>query len=305
MCTLCKTFPPLESHAQGCTHSLHRVQLCRNTHTHSPNSLQPQPDQKKWIKMKALSVLPHFLLMALAEVTAEAPEPQGASERRDGPNRTRSAPLPTPSLPLSSWLHGGCWLHPFLSFCPQKVRGLHMPPSCTGAYCLGGSSGFLPLQNSWLTYKCLVEEWRTRVHFWGRGQEHSGRREARKGQKGNVPFRFQTVTQSTAPGGWAASPEAPFSGVAALSLPVLRNSRGWALPGLWREAGDLWGLCRDVSALSSVCFMPAVTPVTHLKCPLRPTPTTITIHPVDASPLRSLLKEPPPTMPWKPALSRK
>lgn len=51
--------------------------------------------------MKALRVLPHFLLMALAEVTAEASELQGASERWDGTDRTRSAPLQTPSLPLS------------------------------------------------------------------------------------------------------------------------------------------------------------------------------------------------------------
>lgn len=156
--------------------------------------------------------------------------------------------LPTKSAwsPHASFLHWGSL--------PWGVFRVSTPPEF---------SAYIQVPRGRLAYSCTL---------LGEGTGAWWRREARKGQKGSVPFRFQTVTQSAAPGGWAAGLEAPFSGVAAPSLPVLRNSPGWALPGLWREAGDLWGLCRDVSALSSVCFMQAVTPVTPLECLCPPHP---------------------------------
>lgn len=92
-----------------------------------------------------------------------------------------------------------------------------MPSSCTGAYYPGGSSGFPTLQNSWLTYKCLMEKWRTRVHFWGRGQEQMvGGARLGKGR------REKSLSVSRL----SPSPQ-PLAG----GLPALKHlSQGWLLP---------------------------------------------------------------------------
>lgn len=153
-----------------------------------------------------------------------------------GPGCPSSRP-PVSALRLTAW---GLLAAPFLSSCPQRVHGLH-------AFFLHwgllpwGSSGFPTLQNSWLTYKCLMEKWRTRVHFWGGTGADGGRGGLGKGRR-ESPFRFQTV-RSRSLLEWAASPESTFLRVAAPSLPVLRNSP--RVGPTWAVEAKPAGTCRS------------------------------------------------------------
>lgn len=179
-----------------------------------------------------------------------------------------------------------------------------MPPSCTGAYCLGGSSGFPPLQNSRLTYKCLVEEWRTRVHFWGRGQEHGGGARLGKGRR-EVSLSVSRLSPSPQP--LAGGP------------PALKHlSQGWLPPpcpssetpqgGPYLGCGEkpgTSGVSAETSLLCPQCASCQQSPLSPLSSASAPH----THHRHHSSCGRLTLKvsveEPPPTTPWKPALSRK
>ena len=202
-----------------------------------------------------------------------------------------------------------------------------MPPSCTGAYCLGGSSGFPPLQNSRLTYKCLVEEWRTRVHFWGRGQEHGGGARLGKGRRevytsrggdrsmvGGARLGKGRREVSLSVSRLSPSPQ-PLAG----GPPALKHlSQGWLPPpcpssetpqgGPYLGCGEkpgTSGVSAETSLLCPQCASCQQSPLSPLSSASAPH----THHRHHSSCGRLTLKvsveEPPPTTPWKPALSRK
>lgn len=193
--------------------------------------------------MKALRVSPSFPpLMALAEVTAELLNFKVPVRRRDGTDRTRSAPLQTPSLPalrLTAW----GLLAAALLLLPSRCMVSTCLLPALGLTALGGLQGFQPSRILGLHTSA---SWKSGALVYTSGGEGTGADggRARLGRaEGKSPFPFPDCPPSPQPlAGGLPALKAPFSGVAAPSpCPSSEAPRGWALPGLW-SGGDLWGL---------------------------------------------------------------